>query len=86
MISDSHSLIERNETIIYTPIANERTLIIYASSSLEIENMRKMHKGIITKAAIFSKSSLSLEITPILDQSPLYLEYFECYYTGKIKN
>lgn len=36
--------------------------------------MRKIHKGTTTKAASFSKSSVSLDITPILDQSPLYLK------------
>jgi hypothetical protein len=35
--------------------------------------MRKIQKGTSTKAASFSKSSVSFDITPILDQSPLYL-------------
>lgn len=35
--------------------------------------MRNKHEGTTRNAATFSKSSLSLEITPILDQSPLYL-------------
>lgn len=37
--------------------------------------MRKIHRGDTTYAATFSKSSVSLEITPILDQSPLYLNF-----------
>jgi hypothetical protein len=35
--------------------------------------MRKIQKGATAKAASFSKSSVSFDITPILDQSPLYL-------------
>lgn len=36
--------------------------------------MRKIHKGTTKKAAAFTKSSVSFEITLILDQSPLYLK------------
>jgi len=35
---------------------------------------RKIHKGTTRKAAALSNSSLSGVITPILDQSPLYLK------------
>ena len=35
--------------------------------------MRKIHKGTTIKAANFSKSLVSFDMTPILKQSPLYL-------------
>ena len=35
--------------------------------------MRKIHKGTTIKAANFSKSLVSFDMTPILEQSPLYL-------------
>jgi len=43
---------------------------------LENERARKIQRGTTRKAAIFNNSSVSLEITPILDQSPLYLKRF----------
>lgn len=49
-------------------------ICIYQSSDfLERENMRKKQNGTTRKAAALSKSSFSFDITPILDQSPLYL-------------
>lgn len=48
---------------------------VQASCSLEIEIMAKMHRGTTTNAATLSRSSASFEITPILDQSPLYLSH-----------
>lgn len=52
------------------------SLKLHSSSFLDISNIIKKQKGTTANTAIFSKSSNSFEITPILDQSPLYL-YFE---------
>ena len=49
-----------------------------ASGSLEMENMRKRQRGTTKRAESFRKSSVSLEMTPILDQSPLYLNMESC--------
>ena len=49
-----------------------------ASGSLETENMRKRQRGTTKRAESFRKSSVSLEMTPILDQSPLYLNMESC--------
>lgn len=46
------------------------------SLSLDKFTMRNKHKGTTINATTFSKSSLSLDITPILDQSPLYLKHY----------
>lgn len=43
------------------------------STFLEKESMKYRHTGTTAKAPNLSKSSLSFEIAPILDQSPLYL-------------
>lgn len=59
------------------------TKVQVSGSSSEIESTTKMHKGMITKAAALSKSSTSFEITPILDQSPLYL-YIVSSYTQQV--
>lgn len=46
------------------------------STFLEKESMKRRHNGTTTKAPNLSKSSVSLEIAPILDQSPLYLHIY----------
>ena len=40
--------------------------------------MRKRQRGTTKRPESFRKSSVSLEMTPILDQSPLYLNMESC--------